>query len=57
MERWIVKWKKNGWRSSTGEEVKNRDLFERLDKVAMDIGENRVRFVRVLVAHLPLLSR
>lgn len=28
---WIEQWKTGGWQTSTGEPVKNRDLFERLD--------------------------
>jgi ribonuclease HI len=31
---WIVRWKGNGWRTSNGNAVKNRDLWERLDNAA-----------------------
>jgi ribonuclease HI len=31
---WIKQWKKNGWKSSTGKPVKNKELWERLDKVS-----------------------
>lgn len=30
--KWIHNWKKNNWRTSGKKEVKNRDLWERLDK-------------------------
>ena len=30
---WILKWKTNNWRTSKREPVKNRDLWERLDKL------------------------
>ena len=30
---WIKGWKKNGWRTATKEPVKNKDLWQRLDKV------------------------
>lgn len=29
--KYIVNWKKNGWRTSSKEPVKNKDLWERLD--------------------------
>jgi ribonuclease HI len=29
--KWIFKWKQNGWRTSSKEPVKNRDLWEALD--------------------------
>jgi ribonuclease HI len=29
--KWILKWKQNGWRTSTKDPVKNRDLWEALD--------------------------
>jgi ribonuclease HI len=31
---WIHGWKRNGWRSSTGEPVKNQDLWRELDEQA-----------------------
>ncbi len=31
---WILKWKANGWRTSTKEPVKNQDLWRRLDENA-----------------------
>jgi len=30
-QKWIINWKRNGWKSSTKEPVKNRDLWEVLD--------------------------
>lgn len=32
-QRWIDRWKKNGWRTSKGEPVKNRDLWEKLSEL------------------------
>lgn len=29
--KWIKNWKKNGWKTSTGGQVKNRSLWEQLD--------------------------
>ena len=33
--QWIHGWKKNGWRTSTREPVKNADLWQRLDSVRL----------------------
>jgi ribonuclease HI len=35
---WIHGWKKNGWRTASKEPVKNRELWERLDLLAGEIG-------------------
>ena len=32
IESWILKWKKNGWKTSTKKPVKNQDLWMELDK-------------------------
>ena len=29
---WLTRWKRNGWRTAQRESVKNRDLWERLDR-------------------------
>ncbi len=31
VRQWMVNWKRNGWRTSSRQPVKNRDLWERLD--------------------------
>jgi len=33
---WISGWKKNNWKSSTGEPVKNQDLIKKLDTMCQD---------------------
>ncbi|KTD03152.1 ribonuclease HI [Legionella feeleii] len=35
MMEWLVQWKKNGWRNSRKEPVKNVDLWQQLDALAM----------------------
>ncbi len=32
--RWIVKWKRNGWKTAARKPVKNADLWRRLDEAA-----------------------
>tara|TARA_B110000438_G_C15381989_1_gene465176 strand:+ start:25 stop:456 length:432 start_codon:yes stop_codon:yes gene_type:complete len=32
IESWIINWKKNGWKTASKKPVKNRDLWEKLDK-------------------------
>lgn len=34
MEEWLAKWKKNGWRTTAKQPVKNADLWERLEAAA-----------------------
>lgn len=31
IEKWILNWKKNGWKTASGQPVKNQDLWKRLD--------------------------
>ena len=33
VKRWLVNWKRKGWRTSGGGDVLNRDLWERLDSL------------------------
>ena len=35
---WIHAWKKNGWRTSEKKPVKNKELWERLDKLTEDFS-------------------
>lgn len=30
---WLVKWKRNGWRTATGSHVLNKDLWQKLDEL------------------------
>jgi ribonuclease HI len=32
VNEWMARWKRNGWRTADRKEVKNRDLWERLDQ-------------------------
>lgn len=32
VERWMARWKKNGWMTKQGTPVKNQDLWQRLDQ-------------------------
>lgn len=33
VQQWVHNWKRNGWRTSQKQPVKNRDLWERLDEL------------------------
>ena len=35
MMEWMASWKRNGWRNSKKEPVKNADLWQRLDSLAL----------------------
>lgn len=37
LQNWIINWKKNGWKTSKKEDVKNRDLWEKLDQLSSNI--------------------
>jgi ribonuclease HI len=39
MTEWIFKWKKSGWRGSDNIPIKNRDLWEKLDALAVRAPE------------------
>ena len=43
-QNWIEGWKKNGWKNSKKEEVKNRDLWETLDELT---HLHQVTFIKV----------
>lgn len=34
---WIVKWKKNNWRTSTKSPVKNKELWQELDAISLQL--------------------
>lgn len=36
IQEWVQGWKRKGWKTSTGQPVKNRDLWEALDRLAME---------------------
>ncbi len=41
---WVAGWKRNGWRTSTRQPVKNQDLWQALDA---ELGRHQVRWVWV----------
>ncbi len=41
IERWVPRWRQNGWRTSDRKPVKNQDLWERLSAAA---GRHRVNW-------------
>ena len=45
MEEWLAKWKKNGWRTTAKQPVKNADLWEQLEAAA-SVHTTRWHWVR-----------
>ncbi len=45
MEQWLVKWKRNGWKTAAKQPVKNADLWEQLEAAA-SIHRMRWHWVR-----------
>ncbi len=43
-QKWIDGWKKNGWKNSSKEEVKNKELWQELDKLT---NIHNVKFIKV----------
>ena len=43
-QKWIEGWKKNGWKNSKKEDVKNRELWEELDNLTKI---HKVKFIKV----------
>lgn len=43
-QKWLQSWKKNGWKNSNKEEVKNRELWEELDSL---VNIHNVTFIKV----------
>ncbi|MCI9365262.1 MAG: ribonuclease HI [Clostridia bacterium] len=43
-QNWITNWKKNGWKNSKKEDVKNRELWEELESL---MSEHKVTFIKV----------
>lgn len=48
-DKWMVKWRLNGWKTTKGKDVKNRDLWEELMALlaAFKSAKYQVRFVKV----------
>lgn len=43
-QKWIENWKKNNWKTSNREDVKNKELWEELDKL---VCTHKVKFIKV----------
>ena len=44
---WYKKWKLNGWKNSSGEPVKNRELWENILGSIDNIGKSTIDFIKV----------
>ena len=43
-QKWIENWKKNNWKTSNKEDVKNKELWEKLDRL---VSMHKVKFIKV----------
>ena len=43
-QKWIENWKKNNWRTSGKEAVKNKELWQELDSL---VNKHKVKFIKV----------
>lgn len=43
-QKWINNWKKNNWRTSSKEDVKNKELWQELDKL---VNTHKTKFIKV----------
>jgi ribonuclease HI len=43
-EKWMEKWKRNGWKTATGDQVKNINLWKQID---IFVSNNNVEFIKV----------
>ena len=43
-KKWIEKWQRNGWKTSSKEPVKNKELWEELDLL---IKKHNIKFIKV----------
>ncbi len=51
MTSWLAQWKKNGWRNSKREPVKNDDLWKRLDALTISHPKITWRWVKAHNGH------
>jgi len=49
--KWIINWKKNGWKTAAKKPVKNADLWQRLDE-AVSIHEVHWKWVKGHAGHI-----
>lgn len=56
MTSWVDNWKNNGWRTSTGKNVINKEDFQRLDKLTEDMDIKWVSNCRLVLRILSPLK-
>lgn len=44
VQKWILNWKRNKWKTASNQDVKNKDLWERLDRLNIEKFSNSVQF-------------
>ncbi len=44
INNWLIGWKRNGWKNSSKEEVKNKDLWQQLDSLC---SIHQIKWIKV----------
>lgn len=44
---WMKGWKKNGWKTAAKKEVKNQDIWKRIDETISTLGDAEIKFEHV----------
>mmetsp|Transcript_4784 Transcript_4784/g.10218 ORF Transcript_4784/g.10218 Transcript_4784/m.10218 type:complete len:306 (-) Transcript_4784:595-1512(-) len=57
VEEWVAGWKRNGWKTASGGDVKNKDLWVRLDELRSGCGKMNVEVsIKWVKAHAGLVG-
>ncbi len=57
IQKWIVNWKQNGWISSVGKPVKNKDCLKKLDELCSKISVSWVISIALNYKVLSIINK
>jgi len=46
LTQWIIEWKKNNWKTSSGKDVMNQDIIKKIDKITEKYG-GKIDYIHV----------